>query len=46
MWNLPKKRLYELREVRRQALIAEQEELDRMQKAEERKSIRNKILSP
>lgn len=45
MWNLPKKRLYELREARRQALIEEKKELDRMQQEEERNNIRNRILS-
>lgn len=46
MWNLPKKRLYELREERRKALKEEQDELERMQNERDRSNIRNKILSP
>lgn len=46
MWNLPKKRLYELREARRKALKEEQEELEKMQNEQQRTSIRNQILSP
>lgn len=46
MWNLPKKRLYELRDARRKALKEEQDELERMQNERDRSNIRNKILSP
>lgn len=46
MWHLPKKRLYELREMRKEALKEEQEELERMQADRNRTNIRNKILSP
>lgn len=46
MWHLPKKRLYELREMRKEALKEEQEELERMQADRDRTNIRNKILSP
>lgn len=46
MWHLPKKRLYELREMRKEALKEEQEELERMQAERNRSNIRNKILSP
>lgn len=46
MWHLPKKRLYELREMRKEALKEEQEEIERMQSERNRSNIRNKILSP
>lgn len=46
MWHLPKKRLFELREMRKQALKEEQEEIERMQKDRQRSNIRNTILSP
>lgn len=46
MWNLPKKRLYELRDTRRKALKEEQDELERMQNEKDRSNIRNRILSP
>lgn len=46
MWHLPKKRLFELREMRKQALREEQEEIERMQKDRQRSNIRNTILSP
>ena len=46
MWHLPKKRLYELREMRKEALREEQEELERMQSERNRSNIRSKILSP
>ena len=45
MWNLPKKRLYELRESRKQALIEEQQELDKIKADQNRMNIRNTILS-
>ena len=45
MWNLPKKRLYELKESRKQALIEEQQELDKIKADQNRMNIRNTILS-
>ena len=45
MWKLPKKRLYELMETRKQVLIKEQEELERLRGEEQRASIRNSILA-
>ena len=45
MWHLPKKRLYELRDARKKALIEEQKELDAMRKEQDRANIRQTILS-
>lgn len=45
MWGLPKKRLYELREVRRKNLLEEQKEMDRITAAQRSETIRNQILA-
>lgn len=45
MWGLPKKRLYELRDVRRKKLLEEQKEMDRITAAQQSESIRNQILA-
>lgn len=46
LYNLPKKRLLELREARKKALEEEQKELDRMTSERERANIKNRILTP
>ena len=45
LYNLPKKRLLELREARKKALEEEQKELDRMTSERERANIKNRILT-
>ena len=45
MWNLPKKRLYELRDVRRKSLIAEEKEMERIREVQESDAIRNRIMA-
>lgn len=46
LWGLPRKRLYELREIRREQLEKEREELDKMSRERNSAQIRNQILTP
>ena len=46
MWELPMKRLLELREARKEDLIAEQKELEKMNNEKRSNDIRNSILAP
>lgn len=46
LWGLPKKRLMELRDVRRDRLIEEQKEMERMDMQNQSQAIRNQILAP
>lgn len=45
LWGLPRKRLLELRTVRRDQLIAEQKEMDRITRERESNNIRNQIMA-
>lgn len=45
MWGLPKKRIIELRNMRRKYLKEEQEELDRMTREQNSNNIRDQILA-
>ena len=42
--NLPKKRLYELREVRKNILLEERKEFEKLQKEKQTQTVREEIL--
>ena len=46
MWDIPKKRLLELRDARVERLLREQEKQEESMKAQERAAIQNQILAP
>jgi hypothetical protein len=45
LWNLPKKRLLELREARKERLLAEQKEMEQMEATENSNRVRQQILA-
>jgi hypothetical protein len=45
LWNLPKKRLLELREARKERLLEEQKEMEQMEATENSNRVRQQILA-
>ena len=46
MYDIPKKRLLELRLVRAERLIKDQEEIENAQKEKQQKAVREQIMNP